>query len=263
MTRAMPSGLARRTLDPVTRIRLRWGMSCLSILLLSWQLGLRAEPSIPILEPSTFRPMAHQPVTMRPTGVAAVEGDRVEHAFVLSTAGRTNLDEFFPDPLTLAAGGVLIGCQYAPLTIPPAQVAGWLRAAGIKVAYDGPITVVRSAAALIRSGEGGDSMTAVRSGMQTELRPLSDPTLLTGGDLGIRFYGHAQQAAKGALVRATHLPSARTYELVTDQGGVVNLEAIKPGAWRLIASTLDRTPIGSVLSIATLTFEIPARDGHR
>lgn len=235
-------------------------MSCLLALLLTSQLGPPAEPSIPILEPSNFRPMAHQPVTMRSTGVATVEGDRVEHAFILSTAGRTNLDEFFPDPLTLAAGGVLIGCQYAPRSISSASAPSWLRAAGVKVDHDGPITVVRSAAALIRSGEGGDSMTAVRSGMQTELRPLSDPTLLTGGDLGIRFYGHAQQAAKGAVVRATHLPSARTYELVTDQGGVVNLEAIKPGAWRLVASALDRTSTGSVLSIATLTFEIPARE---
>lgn len=219
--------------------------------------GLAFGQSIPYLTSTSERPKPEADVKL---ALTRAKSDDVTHFFVISSAGRTNLDDFSDQALRFSApGAIYTGCQFADVIVDAKGANGWLREFGMMSRITTEMTVTRSAATIFRVGEGGDGISASRAGLKTELRPLSDPTALNGGDIAFRFYGHGQEVVRGATIRATHFESKTTTEVTTGEAGVANLADVKPGTWRLVAFALEGAETGPHLSIATLTFQVPPR----
>lgn len=206
--------------------------------------------SIPFLQPDSFRAPIDCEVGTRLTRAST---DRVEHAFVMFSGGRVNHDDYQARAMRFSGTGpVVMACQFADIAVPAAQSTKWLELVGVKDQV-GDITVSRSAMTLFRVGDSDEGLSASRSGLTSEIRPLGDPTALRGGDIGFRFYGDKQEVVRGATFRAMHVESGKTTEMKSDEAGVARLTAVKPGTYKMMAFALEKNH----LSIATLTFQVP------
>ncbi|MBU6412496.1 MAG: DUF4198 domain-containing protein [Planctomycetes bacterium] len=92
-----------------------------------------------------------------------------------------------------------------------------------------------------------------KSGQSAEIRPLMDPTLISGGDLAVRVYVGGEAVA-GAQVRAIHASSGHIQTAQADSKGIAIFNVDLPGDWRIDFHTL--VSLGEVwqATSSTLTF---------